>query len=120
MDLLRALVVGFVAVEHVGFLILEAVFWTRPLGLRVFRQTEERARMSATLAANQGVYNGLLAAGLAWGLLHPDPVVGRQVQTFFLAAVAVAGAFGGWTVSVRIFHVQAIPALAGLALLWMR
>ena len=107
-----------VMVEHVWFLVLEMFLWTRPLGLRTFRNTPERARDSATLARNQGVYNGFLAAGCLWALCHPDPLVARQIATFFLACVAVAGVFGAITVSRRIFFIQALPALAGLALVW--
>lgn len=117
-SVLTALAV-IVALEHVWFLVLEMFLWTRPLGLKTFRQTLEAARQSATLAANQGLYNGFLAAGLLWGVLHPAPDVARQVQVFFLACVAVAGIFGAATVSKRIFHIQALPALIGLALAWL-
>ena len=110
-------VVVVVMVEHVWFLVLEMFLWTRPLGLKTFRNTPEFARQSAALAANQGLYNGFLAAGLLWGLLHPAPDVAPQIQAFFLACVAVAGTFGAITVSRRIFFIQALPALAGLALL---
>lgn len=108
-----ALVV-LVAVEHLWFLVLEMFLWTRPLGLKTFRNTPEFARQSAALAANQGLYNGFLAAGLLWGALHPVPEVGRQVQLFFLACVVVAGLYGAATVSRRIFFLQALPALAAL------
>lgn len=116
--LLTATVV-IVAVEHVWFLVLEMFLWTRPIGLRTFRNTEEKARQSATLAANQGLYNGFLAAGLLWGLLHPDPHFALQITAFFLGCVVVAGVFGAITVSRRIFWVQAVPALAGLGLAWL-
>ena len=116
--LLTATVV-IVAVEHVWFLVLEMFLWTRPIGRRTFRNTEEKARQSATLAANQGLYNGFLAAGLLWGLIHPDPHFALQLTVFFLGCVVVAGAFGAVTVSRRIFWIQALPALAGLGLAWL-
>jgi putative membrane protein len=112
-----AAVVAFVIIEHVWFLVLEMFLWTRPLGLKTFRNTPEFARQSAALAANQGLYNGFLAAGLLWSLVHPAPDVARQIQVFFLACVAVAGIAGAVTVSRRIFFIQAVPALAGLALI---
>lgn len=116
---LLAVVVVLVALEHLWFLVLETFLWTRPIGLRTFGQTPEKARLSAALAANQGVYNGFLAAGLAWSLLHPEPHVGWQIAVFFLACVAVAGVVGAVTVSKRIFFVQALPALVGLALAFL-
>ena len=114
MKLLSTALVVLVAVEHLWFLVLEMFLWTRPLGLATFRNTPEFARQSAALAANQGLYNGFLAAGLLWGALHPVPEVGRQVQLFFLACVVVAGIYGAATVSRRIFFLQALPALAAL------
>jgi putative membrane protein len=111
-----SLVLALVALEHLWFLALEMFLWTRPLGLKVFRNTPEFARQSAALAANQGLYNGFLAAGLVWALCHPDPAVGRQLAVFFLACVVAAGVFGAATVSRRILYIQALPALAGLVL----
>ena len=108
-------IAALVAVEHVWFLVLEMFLWTRPVGLKTFRMTPEFARQSAALAANQGLYNGFLAAGLLWGVSHPDPGVGWQVMVFFLACVAVAGIVGAITVSRRIFFGQGVPALVGLA-----
>ena len=105
-----------VALEHVLFLVLEMFLWTKPIGRKTFRTTPEYAEQSAALAANQGLYNGFLAAGLAWGTLHSDPLVGRQIQLFFLACVAAAGIMGALTVSRRIFFIQALPAFIGLAL----
>ena len=109
-------VVILVALEHVWFLVLEMFLWTKPIGRKIFRKSPEFARESAALAAHQGLYNGFLVAGLVWGLLHPDEALGRQLQIFFLACVVVAGIFGGLTVSRRIFHLQALPALVGLGL----
>jgi putative membrane protein len=110
--------VALVAALHVYFLVLEMVLWQKPLGLKTFRNTPEKARDSAVLAANQGLYNGFLAAGLAWGLLHPDPALAWQIKTFFLLCVIVAGAYGGFSVSRRIVVVQALPAAVALALVW--
>lgn len=113
-----AVLVVLIAIEHLGFLVLEMFLWTRPIGRRVFRTTPEFAQQSAALAANQGLYNGLLAAGLLWAAFHPVPEVALQLRVFFLACVVVAGIGGAITVSRRIFYVQALPALVGLALAW--
>jgi len=109
--------VAVVAALHVYFLILEMFLWTRPLGLKTFRNTIEKATESAVLAANQGLYNGFLAAGLIWGLLHPNPGVALQIKIFFLLCVIVAGVYGAATVSRRILYVQAAPAALTLVLL---
>jgi putative membrane protein len=106
-----------VAALHVGFLVLEMFLWTRPIGRRVFRQTAEAARSSATLAANQGLYNGLLAAGLVIGLVAGGPS-GALLVRVFLGCVVVAGLYGALTVSWRILLVQAAPAAAALAASW--
>jgi putative membrane protein len=111
------LLVALVALLHVYFLVLEMFLWTRPLGLKTFRQTPEKARDSAVLAANQGLYNGFLAAGLVWGLVQGDPIFASQIKTFFLLCVIVAGIYGTATVSRRILLVQALPAAAALVLL---
>jgi putative membrane protein len=117
-SVLAALVV-LVALEHLWFLVLEMFLWTQPIGLRIFRNTPELARQSAALAANQGLYNGFLAAGLLWGAFHPLPAVALQVRVFFLGCVLVAGIFGAITVSRRILYLQAVPALLGLVLAWL-
>ena len=111
--------VALVAALHVYFLVLEMFLWTRPLGLKTFRNTPEKARDSAVLAANQGLYNGFLAAGLIWGLVHPEPGVAWQIKVFFLVCVTVAGVYGAATVSKRILYVQAAPAALALILLWL-
>jgi putative membrane protein len=113
------LLVAVVAALHVYFLVLEMFLWTRPLGLKTFRNSIEKATESAVLAANQGLYNGFLAAGLIWGLLHPDAGVALQIKTFFLLCVIVAGVYGAATVSRRILYVQAAPASLALILLWL-
>lgn len=109
--------VALVAALHLYFLVLEMFLWTKPTGLKVFGNTPEKAQASAVLAANQGLYNGFLAAGLIWGLLHPDPAVAFQIKTFFLLCVVVAGLYGGYSVSRRIVVVQALPAAVALGLL---
>ncbi|MDE1145465.1 MAG: DUF1304 domain-containing protein [Azospirillaceae bacterium] len=119
MDLIANIVVALVAALHAWFLVLEMFLWTKPTGLRTFRQSLEKAQASAVLAANQGLYNGFLAAGLIWGLAYPDPLAGLHIKTFFLACVVIAGAYGAWSVSRRILMIQALPAAIGLALLWL-
>ncbi|WP_322514681.1 DUF1304 domain-containing protein [Rhodopseudomonas palustris] len=119
MNAVAATLVALVAALHVYFLVLEMFLWTRPLGLKTFRNTPEKAAASAVLAANQGLYNGFLAAGLIWSLLHPDPAVALQLQTFFLGCVIVAGLYGAWSVSRRILYVQAAPAALALILAWL-
>jgi putative membrane protein len=111
--------VALVAVLHVYFLVLEMFLWTKPLGLKTFRNSPEKAAETAVLAANQGLYNGFLAAGLAWGLLHGAPAFGFQIKAFFLLCVIVAGIYGAATVSRRILYVQAAPAAIALILLWL-
>ncbi|WP_249152614.1 DUF1304 domain-containing protein [Bradyrhizobium liaoningense] len=92
--------------------------WTKPLGLKVFRQTPEKAEISKVLAANQGLYNGFLAAGLVWGLVHGNPAFAFQIKAFFLLCVIVAGLYGAATVSRRILFVQALPAAIALIALY--
>jgi putative membrane protein len=107
--------VVLVAVEHVWFAILEMVLWTKPLGIKTFGNTESFAKESAPLAANQGLYNLFLVAGLVWGIVAAEPHA-RAVRIFFLGCVVVAGLFGGITVDKKIAYVQATPAAIGLAL----
>ena len=109
--------VALVALLHVYFLVLEMFLWTRPLGLKTFRNTPEKAADSAVLAANQGLYNGFLAAGLVWGLVQGVPAFAFQIKIFFLICVIVAGIYGAVTVSRRILFVQALPAAIALILL---
>jgi putative membrane protein len=117
MPLLADAVIALVALLHVWFLVLEMVLWEKPLGLRAFGQTPEAAAASKVLAANQGLYNGFLAAGLVWGLwLGPG---GLGVKVFFLGCVLVAGVFGGLTASRKILVIQALSAALGLALVWV-
>lgn len=115
MALVANIVICVVALLHVYFLVLEMFLWDKPAGLRAFGQTLEAARASKVLAANQGLYNGFLAAGLAWGLvLGPS---GTNVKLFFLGCVLIAGLYGAATASRKIILVQALPAAIGLALL---
>jgi putative membrane protein len=111
--------VTLVAALHVYFLVLEMFLWTRPLGLKTFRNSIEKATDSAVLAANQGLYNGFLAAGLVWGLVQAVPAFAFQIKAFFLLCVIVAGVYGAATVSRRILFVQAAPAAIALVLLWL-
>jgi putative membrane protein len=116
MHLISNTVVALVALLHLYFLVLEMFLWDKPAGLRAFGQTLEAARASKVLAANQGLYNGFLAAGLLWGVLADnDPV-----KIFFLSCVIVAGVFGAATASRKILFVQALPAAIGLALVLFR
>lgn len=114
MDVIAKILVGLVALEHVYILYMEMFAWATPRVRKSFGTTEAFAQETKTLAANQGLYNGFLAAGLIWGLLHPDAAVGEQVQIFFLACVLVAGIYGGISVKRRILYVQALPALITL------
>ena len=110
---IAALLVAVVAAIHVYIVILEMFLWRTPRGLKSFGTTQAFADESATLAANQGLYNGFLVAGLVWGLLAADPI-GFQVKIFFLACVIVAGIYGAATVNRRILVVQAVPAAVAL------
>jgi len=117
MTFIANILVAVVAALHVYFLILEMFLWTKPLGLKTFRNSIEKATESAVLAANQGLYNGFLAAGLVWGLVHPNAAFAFQIKVFFLLCVIVAGVYGTMTVSRRILYVQAAPAALALILL---
>jgi putative membrane protein len=115
MLLVANLLVGIVAILHLGFLVLEMFYWDRPLGRRIFRTTPEFSKASAVLAANQGLYNGFLAAGLIWGL-----VTGQvSVILFFLLCVIVAGIYGGFTAGRTILYIQALPAVLALIAVYL-
>jgi putative membrane protein len=111
MSMLAVALILLVALLHFGFLVLEMFLWTRPAGLKVFRQSLAQAQQSRVLAANQGLYNGFLAAGLVWAAIAAR----NDVALFFLGCVVVAAVFGAATVSRRIFFVQGVPALAAIA-----
>lgn len=114
MSTLANLAVGLIALLHVYILVLEMFLWDKPRGLRAFGQTLEAAKASKVLAANQGLYNGFLAAGLFWGLSLG--AAGTAVKVFFLACVLAAGVFGAATANRKILFFQAVPAAIGLAL----
>ncbi len=116
MSIVASVLVATVAVLHLWFLVLEMVLWRKPLGMRTFRLTSAQAEATASLAANQGLYNGFLAAGLAISLVLPQPAA-LYFKVFFLACVIVAGLFGAATVSRRILLVQALPAALALGAL---
>ena len=113
MSSLAIALIALVALLHLGFLVLEMFLWTRPAGLKVFRLSPQQAQQSKVLAANQGLYNGFLAAGLVYGIATGS----REFVLFFLACVMVAGVYGAMTVNRRIFFVQAMPALLAVAAL---
>ena len=114
MKIAADILVAIVALLHVWFLVLEMFLWDKPLGLKTFRQTPETAAASKVLAANQGLYNGFLAAGLLWGLWLGAG--GTSVKLFFLGCVVVAGVYGAATVGKKILFVQALPAALAMAL----
>ena len=114
MNQAAVIVTALVALLHLYFMVLEMFLWTRPYGRRVFGLTQEFATASRALAANQGLYNGFLAAGLIWGLYLG--AAGRPALIFFLACVVAAGVFGGFTASRKILWVQALPGALALGL----
>ena len=105
-----------VALEHLGFLYLEMFLWTQKAGRRIFGNSPEDAEKTKVLAANQGLYNGFIAAGLIWGLVYPEAQVGYQIQLFFLVCVTIAGIYGGITAKKSILLIQGLPALIGAIL----
>lgn len=115
MSILATIFVVLVMIEHIYILILEMFLWTTPSTRKTFGTTPEFAEASRTLAANQGLYNGFLAAGLLWGLISNQ----WDVKVFFSLCVLVAGIYGGLTVKPRIFMVQGIPALLALIFLFL-
>ena len=117
MTIITNFTIGLVALLHLYFLALEMFLWDKPTGRRVFNLTPEFAAESKSLAANQGLYNGFLAAGLLWGLWLGHGHEGFHIKIFFLTCVIIAGCFGAYTVNRRILFVQALPALLALILL---
>ena len=115
MMILANILVALVAVLHVGFLVLEMFFWNHPVGRKTFKMTPEYAQESAKLAANQGLYNGFLAAGLIWGLISGE----TSIKIFFLVCVIVAGIFGGLTAKRSILYMQALPGLLALIAVYL-
>jgi putative membrane protein len=117
MALAANVVIAIIALLHLYFLVLEMFLWDKPAGLRAFGHSAEAAAASKVLAANQGLYNGFLAAGLLWGLSLG--AAGTQIKMFFLLCVLIAGVYGALTASRKILFVQALPALVALVLLAM-
>jgi putative membrane protein len=111
MSIITAVPVGFVAIIHIYIMVLEMFLWTTPRGRKAFKLTPEYAAQTKVLAANQGLYNGFVAAGLLWGLGHPVPEFAWQIQLFFLGCVAMAGIYGAATAARKIFFVQTVPAV---------
>lgn len=114
--MLAAIFVGLVAAEHLYILVMEMFLWTKPRTRKTFNTTPEFAQQTKSLAANQGLYNGFLAAGLVWGLVHPNADFGYQIQLFFLICVLVAALYGGLTTKRSILVMQGLPALITLLL----
>lgn len=110
------ILIGVIALLHLYFLVLEMFLWTKPKGLATFSNTAAEAEATKSLAANQGLYNGFLVAGLVWSLLATDPVAYRT-GVFFLGCVIVAGVFGAVTAIRKILYIQAMPAVIALVLL---
>jgi putative membrane protein len=117
MTTLANVLVALIALLHIYILVLEMFLWDKPAGLRAFGQTREAAAASRVLAANQGLYNGFLAAGLFWGLSLG--AAGTGVKVFFLCCVLVAGLYGAATASRRILFVQAVPAAIALVFVFL-
>jgi putative membrane protein len=118
MALAANVVLALVALLHAYFLVLEMFLWDKPAGLRAFNLTPEKAELTKVMAANQGLYNGFLSAGLLWGLWLG--AAGTQIQVFFLLCVLVAGLYGAATVSRKILFIQGVPAAVGLALIALK
>lgn len=114
MGIVAFVVVALVALLHVYIMLLEMVWWDSPRGQKAFGLSAEFARSTKVLAINQGLYNGFLAAGLFWGLFHPDRQVSWQIQLFFLACIAVAGIVGAVTSSKKILFIQTVPAVIAI------
>jgi len=117
MSIIASILVALVALLHLYFLVLEMFLWDKPAGLRAFGHSAEAAAASKVLAANQGLYNGFLAAGLIWGLSLG--AAGTAVKVFFLLCVVIAGLYGAATASRKILFVQALPALLALVFVWL-
>ncbi|NHN30720.1 DUF1304 domain-containing protein [Paenibacillus agricola] len=119
MVLITPILVGIVALEHLYILYLEMFQWTKPKGLKTFGMTQQVAEASKSLAANQGLYNGFLAAGLIWSLLYSNDLVARELQLFFLGCIMVAAIFGGMTAKRSILVVQGLPAFITFLFVWL-
>jgi putative membrane protein len=120
MEVIQKILIAFVAFLHLGFLYMEMFLWTRPEGLKIFKIDADFALKSATLAANQGLYNGFLATGLIWSLCARVPEQRFQLKIFFLGCVLVAGIYGGVTAGKNILWLQAAPALLALIFVFLK
>lgn len=113
MKYFQIFLIGLVAFEHIYFMILEMFLWTKPKGLKIFGNTKEAAENSKVLAANQGLYNGFLAAGLIWSLV--DTNYSNPIALFFLSCVAIAGIYGAYsTRKIKLFYIQSVPAIIAI------
>jgi len=118
MKILQTIIIAFVAFEHIYFMILEMFYWDKPKGLKAFGLKLEEAKISKTLAKNQGLYNGFLAAGLIWSIFIEQNSF--QIALFFLICVAIAGVFGAYTTKkIKLFYIQSIPAIIGIILTYI-
>lgn len=111
---MKKIIIGFVAIEHLFFLIVEMFLWNTSLGQTIFKLTPEFAMSTKVLAANQGLYNGFLVGGLVWSLIERNDQFQRKLSIYFLSCVVIAGVFGAYSVGFKIFFIQACPALIGL------
>ena len=119
MDILITFVIVLIAVEHIYFMILEMFYWDKPKGLKAFGMKLEEAKVSKTLAKNQGLYNGFLAAGLIWALFNKSNF--NEVALFFLICVTIAGIYGSYTTGkIKLFAVQSVPAIIGIILILIK
>jgi putative membrane protein len=114
MIIAAAVLTALVALEHIYILYLEMFLWTKPAGLRTFGMSLEKAEETKVLGANQGLYNGFLAAGLIWSLVHPDAVFAYELKVFFLSCVIVAALYGAWSASKKILLTQGLPAIIAM------
>lgn len=113
---MKKLLIAIVAIQHLAFLIIEMFLWTNPIGMKIFKLSSEFAIMTKDLAANQGLYNGFLFAGLVWALFERNQFFAKKISIFFLGCVIVAGVYGAYSVSLRILYIQALPAFLALIL----
>jgi putative membrane protein len=120
MKILTNIFVAFIALEHLFFMTLEMFFWNKPLGLKIFRTDQDFADKSKILAANQGLYNGLLSTGLIWSLFSSSPEQALALKIYFLLCVLLAGIYGAYTVGKSILFLQALPAFMALIILWIQ
>lgn len=116
MQKLALLLILFVALEHILFMVLEMFYWNRKLGRKIFGHNREDGEKSRVLAANQGLYNGFIAAGLIWGVAHPSTSLGQQIILFFLICATIAGIYGGLTAKKSIVFIQGLPAFIAAVL----